>query len=34
MKKHQIPLDELDAKNNIDETEIRTKPAKSDTKVN
>ncbi len=34
MKKHQIPLDELDTKNNVDETEIRIKPAKSETRVN
>jgi hypothetical protein len=33
MKRHQIPLDELNAKNNLDETEIRIKPAKSDTSV-
>lgn len=32
MKKHQIPLDELGAKN-LDETEIRTKPAKTETQV-
>lgn len=34
MKRQQIPLDELNAKNNLDETEIRTKPAKSEPKVN
>jgi hypothetical protein len=34
MKKQQIPLDELDTKNNVDETEIRSQPAKSEPKVN
>ncbi len=33
MKKHQIPPEELNVIN-LDETEIRTKPAKQDAQVN